>query len=204
MESYHGFHVTPVDEDGNDILLSEAEENSRDFFWKTTSQDFDRECNADPDLAVLAGKKFKVWDGNHRVTVWLQVSAEAKFRNSLVHHPRVRFVVVSPPPTTLKEMEVAMHNLNIAFNPPPPSPPPPPPPVEYKPLLGEKVYAKLEESRKKTATKGWYSDSMTVTAGAYIMSYSEVMAAQKELMMIEQEHKAKRRLWIGDISYHTI
>ncbi|KAL3675110.1 hypothetical protein R1sor_025058 [Riccia sorocarpa] len=205
MESCHGFHVSPVDKEGNDILLSEVEENSWDFFWRTASQDFDRECRADPDFAILAGKKFKVWDGNHRVTVWLQISAEAKFRNSLVHHPRVCCVVVSPPPKALKEMEVAMHNLNITshatvqydwiqdaertfqvLS---------TPLVEYKPLLGDKVYAELEESRKKTATKGWYSDSMTITAGAYIMSYSEVMAAQKELMMLEEEHKAKGASW---------
>ncbi|KAL3686304.1 hypothetical protein R1sor_008878 [Riccia sorocarpa] len=164
-------------------------------------QDFDIECRADPDLAVLAGKKFKVWDGNHRVTVWLQVSAEAKYRNSLVHHPRVRCVIISPPPTALKEMEVAMHNLNITshatvqydwiqdaertfqvLS---------TPLVEYKPLLGEKVYAELEESRKKTSTKGWYSEHMTITTGAYIMSYSEVMAAQKELIMMEKETETK-------------
>ncbi|KAL3675044.1 hypothetical protein R1sor_024992 [Riccia sorocarpa] len=201
MESCHGFHVSPVDEDGEEVLVTAEDESSWDFFWKTASQDFDRECRADPDLAVLAGKKFKVWDGNHRVTVWMQVSAEQKYRNSLVHHPRVRCVIVSPPPTALKEMEVAMHNLNITshatvqydwiqdaertfqvLS---------TPLIEYKPLLGEKVYLELEESRKKTSTKGWYSDSMTITAGAYIMSYSEVMAAQKELIHWEKEMEAK-------------
>ncbi|KAL3676455.1 hypothetical protein R1sor_026403 [Riccia sorocarpa] len=67
--------------------------------------------------------------------------------------------------------------------------------VEYKPLLGEKVYAELEESRKKTSTKGWYSEHMTITAGAYIMSYNEVMAAQKELIMMEKETEAKGQSW---------
>ncbi|KAL3700395.1 hypothetical protein R1sor_018417 [Riccia sorocarpa] len=67
MESCHGFHVSPVDEDGREVLVIAEEESSWDFFWKTASQDFDHECRADPDLAKLAGKKFKVWDGNHRV-----------------------------------------------------------------------------------------------------------------------------------------
>ncbi|KAL3696455.1 hypothetical protein R1sor_010531 [Riccia sorocarpa] len=216
MESCHGFHVSPIDEEGNEVLLGQDEEDSWDFFWKSASQDFDRECRADPNFASLAGKKFKVWDGNHRVTVWLEVSREEKYRNSFMHHPRVRCVIVKPPPDTLKEMEVAMHNLNIYAGDPswqfhlyshtdfcstshatvqyhwiqdaertlqvlttPLS--------EYKVLLGDKVYAELEESRKKTSTKAWYSDNMTVAAGAYIMSYSEVMAAQKELMAIEKE-----------------
>ncbi|KAL3683225.1 hypothetical protein R1sor_001247 [Riccia sorocarpa] len=67
--------------------------------------------------------------------------------------------------------------------------------VEYKPLLGEKVYTELEESRKKTATKGWYSDHMTITAGAYIMSYSEVMAAQKELNLLEKDMETSGVIW---------
>ncbi|KAL3699180.1 hypothetical protein R1sor_017202 [Riccia sorocarpa] len=187
MKSCHGFHISPIDEDGNDVVLTQEEEDGWDFFWKSASQDFDRECRADPDFAPLVGKKFKVWDGNHRVSVWLQVSAEEKYRNSLLHHPRVRCVIVKPPTEALKEMEVAMDNLNITSHAivqydwiqdaertlqvlsTPLS--------EYKVLLGEKVYAELEESRKKTTTKGWYSDNMTVAAGAYIMSYSEVMAA---------------------------
>ncbi|KAL3691551.1 hypothetical protein R1sor_005202 [Riccia sorocarpa] len=183
MESCHGFHVSPVDESGNEVVLTSEEEDSWDFFWKTASQDFDRECRTDPDFDCLAGKKFKVWDGNHRLTVWLQVSSEEKFRKSLIHHPRVRCVVVKPPPDALKEMEVAMHNLNITshatvqydwiqdvertfqvLS---------TPLLEYKPLLGDKVYNELEESRKKTTTRGWYSDNMTITVGAYIMSYSE-------------------------------
>ncbi|KAL3684974.1 hypothetical protein R1sor_002996 [Riccia sorocarpa] len=102
MESCHGFHVSPVDEDGNEILLTAEEENSWDFFWKTANQDFDQEC---------------------------------------------------------------------AF------------------------YAELEDSRKKTSTKGWYSDHMTITAGAYIMSYSELMAAQKKLIMTEKEIEAKGQSW---------
>ncbi|KAL3691295.1 hypothetical protein R1sor_004946 [Riccia sorocarpa] len=102
MESCHGFHVSPVDEDGNDVLLGQEEDNW-DFFWKSASQDFDRECRADPDFAPLAGKKFKVWDGNHQVTVWLDVSREDKFCNSLVHHPRVRCVVVKPPPVSCRD-----------------------------------------------------------------------------------------------------
>ncbi|KAL3693787.1 hypothetical protein R1sor_007438 [Riccia sorocarpa] len=113
MESCHGFHVSPVDELGNDVLLSKEEEDGWDLFWKTASQDFDRECRLDPDFACLVGKKFKVWDGNHRLTVWNQVSSEVKYRNSMLHHPRVRCVVVRPPPEALKEMEVAMHNLNM-------------------------------------------------------------------------------------------
>ncbi|KAL3692954.1 hypothetical protein R1sor_006605 [Riccia sorocarpa] len=174
MDSCHGFHVSPVDEDGNDVLLGEAEEDTWDFFWKSASQDFDRECRADPDFACLAGKKFKVWD-------------------------------VSPPPDALKGMEVAMHNLNITSHATvqydwiqdaertlqvlstPLS--------EYKVLLGEKVYSELEESRKKTATKGWYSNNMTVAAGAYIMSFSEVMAAQKELVSMEKDMEANGKPW---------
>ncbi|KAL3700040.1 hypothetical protein R1sor_018062 [Riccia sorocarpa] len=126
---------------------------------------------------------------------------EEKFRYSLIHHPRVRCVVVKPPPDALKEIEVAMHNLNITshatvqydwiqvaertmqvLS---------TPLLEYKPLLGEKVYAELVESRKKTTTRGWYSDNMTITAGAYIMSYSEVMAAQKELSLLEKDMESK-------------
>ncbi|KAL3701630.1 hypothetical protein R1sor_019652 [Riccia sorocarpa] len=188
---------------GNEVLLEQEEEDSWDFFWKSTSQDFDRECRADPDFACLAGKKFKVWDGNYRVIVWLEVSREEKFRNSFLHHPRVRCVLVSPPPDALKEMEVAMHNLNITSHAAvqydwiqdaertlqvlstPLS--------EYKVLLSDKVYSELEESRKKTATKGWYSDNMTVAAGAYIMSFSEVMAAQKELVSMEKDMEANVR-----------
>ncbi|KAL3676855.1 hypothetical protein R1sor_026803 [Riccia sorocarpa] len=205
MESCHGFHVSPVDESGNDVVLISEEEDSWDFFWKTASQDFDRECRADPDLECLAGKKFKVWDGNHRLTVWLQVSSEEKFRNSLIHYSRVRCVVVKPPPNALKEMEVAMHNLNITshatvqydwiqdaertlqvLS---------TPLVEYKPLLGDKVFHELEESRKKTTTRGWYSVNMTITAGAYVMSYSEVMAAQKELGLMEKDMERKGTPW---------
>ncbi|KAL3679618.1 hypothetical protein R1sor_022574 [Riccia sorocarpa] len=66
---------------------------------------------------------------------------------------------------------------------------------EYKVLLGDKVYSELEESRKKTATKGWYSDNMTVAAGAYIMSFSEVMAAQKELVSMEKDMEANGKPW---------
>ncbi|KAL3686731.1 hypothetical protein R1sor_013040 [Riccia sorocarpa] len=66
---------------------------------------------------------------------------------------------------------------------------------EYKVLLGEKVYSELEEFRKKTATKGWYSDNMTVAAGAFIMSFSEVMAAQKELVSMEKDMEANGKPW---------
>ncbi|KAL3699217.1 hypothetical protein R1sor_017239 [Riccia sorocarpa] len=205
MESCHGFHVSPMDEDGKDVLLTEEEEDGWDFFWRSASQDFDRECHVNPDFIDLVGKKFKVWDGNHRVTVWLQVSKEEKYGNSLLHHPRVQCVIVKPPQAALKEMEVAMHNLNITFHATvkydwiqdakrtlhvlstPLS--------EYKQLLGDKVYGKLEESRKKTTKKGWYSDNMTVAAGAYIISYNEVMAAQKELSIAEQEMEASGTPW---------
>ncbi|KAL3701005.1 hypothetical protein R1sor_019027 [Riccia sorocarpa] len=146
MESCHGFHVSPVDEDGNDVVLTQEEEDGWDFFWKSASQDFDRECRADPDFAPLVGKKFKVWDGNH-------------------HDAERTLQVLSTPMS------------------------------EYKVLLGEKVYAELEESRKKTTTKEWYSDNMTVAAGAYIMSYSEVMAAQKELSIAEKEMEEKGTPW---------
>ncbi|KAL3702250.1 hypothetical protein R1sor_020272 [Riccia sorocarpa] len=169
MESCHGFHVSPVDEEGIEVILGKEEEDSWDFFWKNANQDFDRECRADPDFADLDGKKFK------------------------------------PPPDALKEMEVAMHNLNITSHATvqydwiqdaertlqvlstPLS--------EYKVLLGEKVYSELEESRKKITTKGWYSDNMTVVVGAYIMSYSEVMAAQKELHTIEKDLEANGTPW---------
>ncbi|KAL3698050.1 hypothetical protein R1sor_012126 [Riccia sorocarpa] len=60
------------DECGKDILLDPEEEKNWDFFWKTANQDFDLECSADPDFSFLVGKKFKFWDGNHRVTVWLE------------------------------------------------------------------------------------------------------------------------------------
>ncbi|KAL3686487.1 hypothetical protein R1sor_009061 [Riccia sorocarpa] len=205
MESCHGFHVSLVDEFGNDVMLEKNEEDGWDFYWKTASQDFDRECRMDPDFASLVGKKFKVLDGNHRLTVCMQVNEEAKFRNSKIHHPRVRCVVVLPPPEALKEMEVAMHNLNITshatvqydwiqdaertlqvLS---------TPLQEYLPLLGEKVYAELEESRKKSSTRGWYSENMTITAGAYIMSYSEVMAAQKELSLTAKEMEGKGTPW---------
>ncbi|KAL3692230.1 hypothetical protein R1sor_005881 [Riccia sorocarpa] len=167
MDSCHGFHVSPVDEDGNDVVLNQEEEDGWDFFWRSASQDFDRECCADPNFAPL--------------------------------------VVVKPPPESLKEMEVAMHNLNITSHATvqydwiqdaertlqvlstPLS--------EYKQLLGEKVYAELEESRRKTTTKGWYSDNMTVAAGAYIMSYSEVMAAQKELSIAEKDMESNGTPW---------
>ncbi|KAL3689142.1 hypothetical protein R1sor_015451 [Riccia sorocarpa] len=133
------FHVSHVDKDGNDVVLTQEEEDCWDFFWKSASQDFDRECRADPDFAPFVGKKFK-------------------------------------------DAERTLQVLSTPLS-------------EYKVLLGEKVYAELEESRKKTITKGLYSDNMTVAADAYIMSYSEVMAAQKEMSITEKEMEEKRTPW---------
>ncbi|KAL3697136.1 hypothetical protein R1sor_011212 [Riccia sorocarpa] len=158
MESCHGFHVSPVDEDANDVVLTQEKEDGWDFSWKSASQDFDRECRADPDFVSLVGKKFKVWDGNHRKS------------HATVHYDRIQ------------DAERTLQVLSTPLS-------------EYKVLLGEKVYAELEESRKKTTTKGWYSDNMTVAAGAYIMSYSEVMATQKELSIAEKEMEEKGTPW---------
>ncbi|KAL3688364.1 hypothetical protein R1sor_014673 [Riccia sorocarpa] len=167
MESCHGFHVSPVDENGTELVV--------------TAQDEDM------------------------LTVWMEVSSEDKYHNSEMHHPRVRCVIVRPPPDALKEMEIAMHNLNITshatvqydwiqdaertyqvLS---------TPLIEYKALLGDKVYQDLEESRKKATTKGWYSGNMTITAGAYIMSYNEVMAAQKELKLLEKHFEETGKPW---------
>ncbi|KAL3684782.1 hypothetical protein R1sor_002804 [Riccia sorocarpa] len=142
MESCHGFHVSPIDEMGNEVLLEQEEgEDGWDFFWKSASQDFDKECRADPDFACLVGKKFKIQDAERTLQV-----------------------------------------LSTPLS-------------EYKVLLGDKVYFELEESRKKTATKGWYSDNMTVAAGAYIMSFSEIMVAQKELVSMEKDMEANGKPW---------
>ncbi len=40
--------------------------------WKKVNDEFEKELEADEDLADLRGRMFFVWDGNHRVTAWMR------------------------------------------------------------------------------------------------------------------------------------
>jgi len=104
------FYVQPADEEGNPIYISDAIKDGWDDLWKAENAAFEEECLSDPGFSVLADKMFAVFDGNHRLFSWMQVTAE----NSHIkkYHPRVLCTVFKGEKSSIIEIETAMHTIN--------------------------------------------------------------------------------------------
>ncbi|KAL3680408.1 hypothetical protein R1sor_023364 [Riccia sorocarpa] len=205
MEHGAAFHVSTFDENDNEMHVTDEDRAGWDMLWRMESEEFDAECNRVPEYKHLVGRKFSTWDGNHRLITWMQVSMSPERTTRKAWHPRVRCVILIPPITVYKQIEVAMHNLNVS-----------PhatvqydwiqeverclqvlctPLSEYKEMIGADVYEEFEKARLKSPTKNaWYHENMTSTAAAYILSFGEVSATKDAQLVVEDEAKRQGKL----------
>ena len=102
--------MQPADEHGNPIYVTDAIRDSWDDIWKNENAAFEEECRADPDFAILVDKMFAVFDGNHRLYSWMQVTAENPFVRK--YHPRVACTVFKGEKSSIIEIETTMHTVN--------------------------------------------------------------------------------------------
>lgn len=63
--------------------------------WRKVNDDFEKELEADEDLAQLRGRMFFVWDGNHRVTAWTR-AISTSHADEPEWHIRVQCIVLDP------------------------------------------------------------------------------------------------------------
>ncbi|KAL3701219.1 hypothetical protein R1sor_019241 [Riccia sorocarpa] len=200
MEHFAAFHVSLFDENGNEMHVTDEDKAGWDMLWRMESQEFDAECSKIPEYQHLLNKKFSTWDGNHRLITWMQVSMSPERTTRKAWHPRVRCVILIPPVTVYKQIEVAMHNLNASSHATlqydwiqeaerclhvlstPLS--------EYKEMISTDVYEEFERAHVKSPAKtSWYHENMTSTAAAYIMSFGEVSAAKDAQLVAEEDAK---------------
>ncbi|KAL3683584.1 hypothetical protein R1sor_001606 [Riccia sorocarpa] len=215
MEHFAAFHVSLFDENGNEMLVTDEDKAGWDMLWRMESQDFDAECSKIPEYQHLVNKKFSTWDGNHRLITWMQVSMSPKRTTRKAWHPWVRCVILIPPVIVYKQIELAMHNLNVSSHATvqydwiqeaerclhvlstPLS--------EYKEMIGSDVYEEFERARQKSPSKiAWYHENMTSSAAAYILSFGEVSVAKDAQLVAEEEarkqgkplsSKQKKDMW---------
>ncbi|KAL3702433.1 hypothetical protein R1sor_020455 [Riccia sorocarpa] len=204
MEHFAAFHVSMFDESGNEMLVTDENKAGWDMLWRMESQDFDAECSKIPEYQHLVNKKFSTWDGNHRLITCMQVSMSPERTTRKAWHPRVRCVILIPPVTVYKQIEMAMHNLNASSHATvqydwiqeaerclqvlstPLS--------EYKEMISSDVYEEFERARQKSPAKtAWYHENMTSSAAAYILSFGEVSVAKDAQLVAEEEAKKQGR-----------
>lgn len=63
--------------------------------WRGVNEEFERELEADEDLAQLRGKMYYVWDGNHRVTAWTR-HIKNVHPDEVDWHYRVHCILLDP------------------------------------------------------------------------------------------------------------
>ncbi|KAL3688516.1 hypothetical protein R1sor_014825 [Riccia sorocarpa] len=203
MENGAGFHICPFDETGNYVDVTDADKEKWDDLWRMESEAFDAECQSVLEYAPLVGRKFYMWDGNHRVITWMDVSMSPEKTTKRPWHPRVRCVIMIPPVRVYKQIEVAMHNLNasshatvqydwiqdaerclqVLSS----------PLIDYKEMIGDDVYEEFEKTIfKSTGNKAWYHANMTAMAATYILSFAEVTVAKESFHLIEEAEEKKQ------------
>ncbi|KAL3681596.1 hypothetical protein R1sor_024552 [Riccia sorocarpa] len=74
MEHGAAFHVSTLDENDNEMHVTDEDRAGWDMLWRMESEEFDVECSRVPEYKHLVGKKFSTWDGNHRLITWMEVS----------------------------------------------------------------------------------------------------------------------------------
>ncbi len=102
------FHITEFDHEKKGHIVDEYIDDWDDM-WKAQSMDFDAECDQVEEFKQLKGKMFFVFDGNHRLNAWMEVSKENP--DELRFHPRVRCTILNPG-DGFRWIEQAMHALN--------------------------------------------------------------------------------------------
>ena len=78
--------------------------------WRMIDEEFVNECEANPAFHVLKDKMFVVFDGNHRLYSWMQVTPE--FPDARKYHAGVNCQILKGDRNSLAEIEMAMHTLN--------------------------------------------------------------------------------------------
>lgn len=84
--------------------------NTWDLLWKTANSAFEKECNNVPQIKDLKAKIFLVFDGNHRLHAWLQVSVQHP--SKLMYHARMRCFIFKGDKKSILELESVMHVQN--------------------------------------------------------------------------------------------
>jgi hypothetical protein len=104
------FYVQTTDKDGKEMHITEEYKAKWDDLWKSQDELFVKECEANEAFASLKNNLFCVLDGNHRLYAWSRIAE----RNPTVlkYHPRVECVILKGDPTSLVEIEFAMHGIN--------------------------------------------------------------------------------------------
>ncbi|CAM6094717.1 unnamed protein product [Calypogeia fissa] len=141
---------------------------------------------------------FWVFDGNHRLTTWLEKANENP--NERKYHMRVKWVLIDPKADGFRKIEQAMHGLNeISAN------------VvktswlteadrvrkmlttpleQYKSLMSNEVYEAFLKARAHGHGKMWYSKNMTKEAAVYITSWEKIEAGT--LAILQRSAEAKK------------
>ena len=104
------FYVQPYDSAGKVLFVTDEIKNGWDDLWRRVDQEFEAECDADPAFSYLKDKMFCVFDGNHRLFSWMQITK--LFPDDRKYHPRVVCTIFKGDNGSLIEIEIAMHTVN--------------------------------------------------------------------------------------------
>lgn len=104
------FYVQPTDSNGDVQLCTPEIRETWDPIWVSENEKFEAECDADPNFLVLKDKMFSVFDGNHRLYSWTQVTMENP--ENVKYHPRVLCTIFKGNKESIIEIEAAMHTVN--------------------------------------------------------------------------------------------
>jgi hypothetical protein len=73
MEGNGVFYVALENNEGKTLDVTPNIVASWSDKWVQANAQFEEELSSDDDLRVFSGKMFMVWDGNHRLQVWLPI-----------------------------------------------------------------------------------------------------------------------------------
>ncbi|CAM6103043.1 unnamed protein product [Calypogeia fissa] len=88
VEDLPGFQLLLVDDRGLVQEVTDVIKGTWDGRWRTISDQFDHECDANLAFSILKGRMFPVGDGNHHLFSWMEVAKTFPQENK--YHPRVK------------------------------------------------------------------------------------------------------------------
>jgi hypothetical protein len=73
LEGNGVFYVSLEDNEGKTYSITDEIVASWSQNWASMNAEFEHLLQSDDDLQMYSGKKFMVWDGNHRLQAWLPI-----------------------------------------------------------------------------------------------------------------------------------
>ena len=65
------FYVSTMNIQGNSRDVTDEDRLVWNFHWRRKDMEFKQFLQCDPELQFLSNTMFYIWDGNHRLVVWI-------------------------------------------------------------------------------------------------------------------------------------